>query len=108
MSDDIDTIIKRLDAFGPPSLKMMSFKSGRTSNLTGAMDSITLPSAKASRISFADTLRGPCVPGSSSEKHITKKANARPDEDRRRPLDVAPPIIVVENMEEAVGRIDGL
>src|SRR5688500_18600331 len=32
-------------AFGPPGLKLMSFKSGRTSNLLGSMDSIFQPSA---------------------------------------------------------------
>ena len=55
-------------AFGPPSLKLTSLGSGRISYLERSMLWITQPSAKVSRISFLDTRRGPCVPGSSSLK----------------------------------------
>ena len=63
------------DAFGPPSEKCKSFRSGRTSNRDRSMDSITQPSAKASCNSCLDTRLGPCVPGSSSLKHAR---NSRP------------------------------
>src|ERR1019366_2806732 len=62
-------------ALGPPSLNEKSFRSGRTSNRDGTILSTAHPSAKASRISFADTLRGPCVSGSSSLK---QSRNNRP------------------------------
>ena len=62
-------------AFGPPSLKVMSFKSGRTSYLAGSMDSMAQPAAKASCSSLFDTRLGPCVPGSSSLK---QSRNNRP------------------------------
>src|SRR5262249_52714299 len=62
-------------AFGPPSLKLNSLKSGRTSAPVGSMDSMPQPSAKASCSSFLDTRLGPCVPGSSSLTHIR---NSRP------------------------------
>src|ERR1051325_5850199 len=64
-------------ACGPPSENVKSLRFGITSNRTGVMDSITQPSAKASCNSFLDTRRGPCVPGSSSLKHI--RNNLPPD-----------------------------
>ena len=42
-------------AFGPPSLKVKSFRSGRTSTLIGPMDSMLQPSAKAACSSSFDT-----------------------------------------------------
>ena len=56
-------------AIGPPSLKVKSMRSGRTSNLDGSMDSTLQPSAKAACSSFFVTRLGSCVPGSSSLKH---------------------------------------
>jgi len=53
-------------ALGPPSLKLKSFKSCRTSNRVGSMLSTAHPSAKASRISFSDNRLGPWSPGSWS------------------------------------------
>ena len=62
-------------AFGPPSLKVKSFRSCRTSALVASMDSMLQPWAKAACSSFFDTRLGPCSPGSSSLKHIM---NSRP------------------------------
>ena len=62
-------------AFGPPSLELLSFGSGRTSYRDGSTDSITQPSAKASSSSFRDNRRGPWSPGSASEK---QSRNSRP------------------------------
>ena len=56
-----------------PSLKVMSFRSGRTSTCIGSMDSMLQRSAKAACSSFFDTRLGPCSPGSSSLKHIRNR-----------------------------------
>lgn len=56
-------------SFGPPSWKLLSFGSARTSYCDGSMDSITQPSAEASSIFFRLARRGPWSPGSESEKH---------------------------------------
>ena len=57
----------------------MSFGSGRTSYWDGSTDSITQPSAKASRISVADTRRGKpglviAFPGGNGTADMVKKA----------------------------------
>src|ERR1035438_8898830 len=56
-----------IHAFGPPTLKVKSFRSSHTSNRDGTILSTAHPSAKASRISFADTLRGPRSEEKTSE-----------------------------------------
>lgn len=62
-------------AFGAPSLKLISFRSGRTSYPDGSMLSTYEPWAKASCSSFSDNRLGPCSPSSSSLK---QSKNSRP------------------------------
>jgi phosphate/sulfate permease len=62
-------------ALGPPSLKVMASRSGRTSNRAGRVSSITQPSANAAPIFSREILRGPWGPGSSSLK---QSRNTRP------------------------------
>ena len=64
------------------------------------MDSMLQPSAKAACSSFFDTRLGPCVAWLLVAEAEQEQPTARL-QDRRQPFDVAPPVLVAEDVEQA-------
>ena len=86
-------------AFGPPSLKLGSVGSGRTSYRDGSMLSTTHPAAKASSISFLRYPPRPLIARFGVREAEQEQPTARL-QDRPQPPDVLPPVLVAEDVEQ--------